>query len=121
MGPSTGNNAIRPVCEKEFGSFDDENVNAESKCNPSVFAIPPETDDIQQCENSDNNNNDNENDDNDNNDNEETCKNVDEFEWREGKIKTCDSKWLKRRIKKKGLEKICNSKAKPSKKRIWEL
>merc|ERR1712072_1638209 len=52
--PSTGNNAIRPVCEKEFGAFDDENVNADNKCNPSVFAIPPEFDDIQQCENNEN-------------------------------------------------------------------
>merc|ERR1711907_671832 len=49
--PSTGNNAIRPVCEKEFGAFEDENVNADNKCNPSVFVIPPEFDDIQQCEN----------------------------------------------------------------------
>jgi hypothetical protein len=52
--PSTGNNAIRPICEKEFGAFEDENVNADNKCNPSVFAIPPEFDDIQKCENSDN-------------------------------------------------------------------
>merc|ERR1712188_142466 len=52
--PSTGNNAIRPICEKEFGAFEDENVNADNKCNPSVFAIPPEFDDIQQCENNDN-------------------------------------------------------------------